>query len=165
MRENRVQALVHAALARNPDASMVGVVRAFPMTWWASWANNLLAIALGFTYILSGPLRFSSPAFTTAKSFIIAPVSEHMAPMHVWGLTFIALGVLEIVSVRQSLKWTRRLYKVASALFVFYGVLFLYTALQDSAASFGGFVLYLYVAVIHVACAQTLELIEQGITQ
>lgn len=157
-REGSLRALVHAALARHPEASMVGIVRTFPMTWWSTWACIILTGSLGVVYLMSSLTRFSSPAFATAKRLLANGLIE---PMYLWGVVFVVISVAEILAIRASLRATRLLLRLGATTYLFYAVLFFLSALDDNRASFGGTLLYLFVAVIHLAAAETIALISR----
>lgn len=157
--ERPFRALVAAVVSRNPDASMVGIVRAFPMTWWTTWACIVLSTTIGSVYLAQGATRFSSPAYSQAKALLAYLPGD---PMRAWGLAFVALAIVQFLAMRASLVWLIRTMRVAATVYVFYGVLFFVAALADDRASFVGLPLYLFVATIHLAIAETLTLIHKG---
>ena len=158
-REPVLRGMLAAVLHRNPDATMVGLVRAFPMTWWATWLGILFAFALSAIYLLSGLDRFTSPAFDAARDIVQPGVGE---PMRLWGMLFLMLAIAQVLAIRTSLNVLWLLLRGAATVYVFYAVLFGVSALRDDHASFGGLVLYTYVAAMHLACAQTIKLIHRG---
>lgn len=155
-----LRAILRGLVTRNPEASMVGMVRAFPMTWWATWASIIYTGGLGLIYSLSGVQRFSSPAFDSARQ-LVHPQSLG-EPMRAWGLVFVVLATAEFLALRRSVFVLRLLLRAGATIFLFYAFLFLKSALEDPRASYGGAWLYLYVAVIHLAIAQTITLIMRG---
>jgi hypothetical protein len=158
-RERPFRALIAAVVARNPDASMVGIVRAFPMTWWTTWACIVLASAMGGIYLLQGATRFASPAYSQAKALLTYLPGD---PMRAWGLVFLLLSVAQFLAMRASLTWLVRTMRVAATVYVFYGVLFFAAAMADDRASLVGLPIYLFVATIHLAIAETVSMIHRG---
>lgn len=80
-----------AALPRKSD----------PSRWWGTraWSRHgLVLVVAGTVYILIGYSYLTAPA-TKARESSLRLALEYL-PLHTWGIVFIAVGVLAIISAR-----------------------------------------------------------------
>lgn len=112
--------------------------RFFSLTWWSVWTSAFFSIAIGLVYMLSGPERFSSPAFVQAQSIM---------PIQVWGGVYLTFGVAIIAGIAAWTLLARIALYAAGMTYIFYAILFFQSAQAVDNASFGSTVLYLYVTV------------------
>jgi hypothetical protein len=103
-------------------------------------------IMLAAVFVVSAPLRFSSPAFTAGKQ---------VAPLHAWAAVFAALAVG--LAVCYQLRRALALQLVAGMfVYLFWGACYMWSATYSPAASFIGPIIWTFVAVVQIAAASTI---------
>jgi hypothetical protein len=108
-------------------------------------AAPCLAGTIGLSYIFGSPIRTISPSFNAAKD---------LAPMHAWGVLFLAGAIFTIVSLL-----TKNAYALAAAFFVggviyvWWGSCFGLQGLTDARASLVAWALYAWIALNHFIVA------------
>lgn len=102
--------------------------------------------AIGAIHLLSGPRRGSAGAFDVAKQ---------LAPMWVWGICYVSLGLLLLAATYRLHIGDARTPLVSivrtfgPALFVMWALMYLLSGLHNPSASFLGVPPYIYLAYRH----------------
>ena len=135
---------------------LVLAVRGFPMTWWAVWSTILFTTALGVVTILSEPSRFNSHIFDAAK-MLLDPLPGD--PMHAWGWLFAFGGAVLAAATYISPIMVVWVLRFGGAVYLMHGALIASGAHNFPDASYSGTLFCVYVAVIHLACAESIRMI------
>lgn len=112
------------------------------------WVFPALTLYLGLCYLLQDEARLQSGAFAQAKSIM---------PMQWWGLVFIAAGLAKVAFILQgSLRSFIVMMCLGAALYLWWGFLFLASAMTVSTGSFTGVAWPLAWCVLHLAMLSTM---------
>lgn len=111
------------------------------------WVYPSVTALYGLFYVFQSGDRMQGAAFTSAKGLM---------PMHVWGLVFLVVALVKVGCI---LTGTSETYVImmclGGALFSTWGFLFLFSALNNSTASFAGCLLPFGWAIAHLAMLAT----------
>lgn len=115
----------------------------------ATWFFPIFTIVIGLIYMFQPEARSSSPAFEYAR---------HIAPVRVWGMVFVAIGVWKVVALLRRNAFDYSLAMCAAAgLYFMWAVFFLASSFADDTVSFAAPLWPIYVCFFHIAMVSTVS--------
>lgn len=157
--EPHVQLLVayHDGKPVTDKHRLITSVRGFPLTWWTVWCSIILATVLGAVTALSDDERFSSHIFDGAKATMDwAPFVE---PMAAWGWLLVLGGAALATATYIDPILVVWLLRAMATIYLLHGVLVGLGAHSFPIVSWTGTILCVYIAVGHLACAQSILMV------
>lgn len=115
--------------------------RATPATQIRLTPFPVLAAIMGMGYLAGDPIRTNGASFDLAKD---------LAPMEFWGVVFMSGAiVLTVTLAAQSRVWTSAALIVGGAIYMWWGFLLGYAALNDPASSANAWAAYTALGMCH----------------